>query len=99
MNGHFGQYLRAARLGYRKSKRLGAFVRISDEPNGTFRIDLVPTDGRSKFPEDRASHLHRCWWEGDAETFEEALATAPAISALRIDKTLTVYVNDDGEVA
>ena len=94
----FGQYLRAARLGYHRVKTIDAWVRISDahdDRGSRWRIDvaegLVP--GRETRPKN-----HRVWWEvegGEARLLE----AIPLLATIRERATLphTFYVDDGGE--
>lgn len=76
MNTAFGQYLRAARLGYHLSKALQAWVRVSDGPGGGWIVEITNhVDGS-----DHGAKLHRAWWEGPDP--EKAITTSPTLMAM-----------------
>jgi len=59
----FGAMLRAVRLGFRRSNKHRAFVRISIVSDELIRVEVAPLDhlfsGRDKVD------FHVCWWEGE----------------------------------
>lgn len=57
----FGDYLRAARLGWHWSEAHGCFVRTSDLSPETFLVEVAPA---GLIPAECSDGLYRCWWEG-----------------------------------
>lgn len=93
----FGQYIRAARLGYYWSRRLNAWVRISDAPSGGWLVEVAThVEATDKSP----TRLHRAWWEGANP--EEAIRRAPALMRMQplgAKEKRTLLLGDDGEEA
>lgn len=89
----FGSVLRAARLGYHWSEKLGAFLRVSGD--GPFVFDLAPATG---VPKQHAKGEHRVWW--DTDEGRNAVLSCGALRGIRrVSRPFRITVGDDGERA
>lgn len=88
-----GTMIRAARLGWRKSDRHGAFIRISDwrDHRGSYHlVELCPINS---VPSKKIGFF-RCWWEGGYEVLD----MIPWLRMVRKAKTyIAVIVDDEGK--
>lgn len=69
----FGQYVRAARLGYHRVDLLRAFVRMASTAGpfpATILVSIVPFDRDIPLKGPAAAkNLYRCWWEDDPDYY------------------------------
>ena len=82
----FGMAIRGLRLRYHWPQRLGRYIRVTTAEGPCWRIELATE------PSNWEAGEHVCWWD-EPEVIEDL----PALQGLK--PPLTVYLNDDGEVA
>lgn len=94
MNGvnSFGNTLRAFRLGYRISRKRGAFVKLSDVDLKTVNVTLVPL--YKKVPSKNSKSTHRCWWEYDdgPEAFLDLIPVLKNIRRVKRTISFDIYI-------
>lgn len=89
----FGNTLRAYRLGFRESERLGAFVRVATPVNGQVWICVCPLDQQvlKQVPKE-----HVCWWDAGDSFFD----SVPPLKNVRcVKRPLSFFVDaETGEL-
>lgn len=103
MSTPFGTYLRASRLGYHQVKRLGdAFVRMSDDRLGTFRVEVVPRGGFQYLVKPPSGEFY-VWWEENEDLLIDSckpladMAYRYAKFGRMVEKPCVFLVNDEGK--
>lgn len=93
MSTEFGNYLRAARLGFRMSTFMGCFMRVSGD--GPYTVELCTP---ATLPKRVSRGKHWLWWEGD-ETGEALCVSSTVLRRLscRVFDYQRVVVDEDGE--
>lgn len=88
----FGNYLRAARLGFHWSPRLEAFLRLTDLPGGRWLAELAPRGCLPSAP----ARAHRVWWEGEQDP-DAVVALSPGLLAhARPAGPVSIVLDDTG---
>lgn len=88
----FGDYIRAARLGFHWSPLLEAFLRISDAPGGRWLAELSPP---GRLPSNGSGKKHRRWW--DDQDPDELVRLSPALlKRARPPAPVSLLLDDDG---
>jgi hypothetical protein len=83
----FGRTLRAYRLGYARSDKHGAFIRLEMVDDASVNVTLVPLSQR--VPAGRRKKLHVVWWESPES--KQVLDLIPAVKNVRRVKKIVSF--------
>lgn len=93
----FGNYIRAARLGFHWSEAIRAWVRVGVlNRNDRWLVEVAPQD---HVPNKAQTRTYVCWWDRNAsEEAETIIRLSPVLSAIREPDSYRSYIlGDDGK--
>jgi hypothetical protein len=90
----FGTVIKAARLRFHWSEKLGCYVRLGGD-RAPFICDLAPADKLPDGKDREQKQEWRVWWETPADV--AVVESCPGLQGLEVTRPMRVWLGEHGE--